>query len=203
MGALYSSSMIINPHTCITRPNNPVIISVSKPRVKSVLVSHILLVNPFIFFTFGYILFNNDYFQGATTPASNWVWDSEQSNGENNQLIFTFSFSLAGYDVTTASLSGLWGIDNVGTVLLNGNLLSSLPDVVVENFNTLHAFSAGPGSSAFVSGLNVLTFDVGNRGGPGAFRASVEVTAEVSTPSVAIMFLLGLVAVASRKIYTK
>jgi hypothetical protein len=146
---------------------------------------------------------NNDYFQGATTPASNWVWDSEQSNGENNQLIFTFSFSLDGYDVTTASLSGLWGIDNVGTVLLNGNLLSSLPDVVVENFNTLHAFSAGPGSSAFVSGLNVLTFDVGNRGGPGAFRASVEVTAEVSTPSVAIMFLLGLVAVASRKIYTK
>ena len=146
---------------------------------------------------------NNAYFQGATTPASNWVWDSEQSNGENNQLIFTFSFSLDGYDVTTASLSGLWGIDNVGTVLLNGNLLSSLPDVVVENFNTLHAFSAGPGSSAFVSGLNVLTFDVGNRGGPGAFRASVEVTAEVSTPSVAIMFLLGLVAVASRKIYTK
>lgn len=146
---------------------------------------------------------NNAYFQGATTPASNWVWDSEQSNGENEQLIFTFSFSLAGFDVTTASLSGLWGIDNVGTVLLNGNLLSSLPDVVVENFNTLHAFSAGPGSSAFVSGLNVLTFDVGNRGGPGAFRASVEVTAEVSTPSVAIMFLLGLVAVASRKIYTK
>jgi hypothetical protein len=146
---------------------------------------------------------NNAYFQGATTPASNWVWDSEQSNGENEQLIFTFSFSLAGFDVTTASLSGLWGIDNVGTVLLNGNLLSSLPDVVVENFNTLHAFSAGPGSNAFVSGLNVLTFDVGNRGGPGAFRASVEVTAEVSTPSVAIMFLLGLVAVASRKIYTK
>ena len=147
---------------------------------------------------------NGAYFQGATTPASGWVWDDANSSGEDEPLIFTFSFSLTGFDVASASLSGLWGVDNVGTVVLNGNLLSSLPDVVASNFNVLHAFSSGPNSGAFVTGLNVLTFDVGDRGLPGAFRASVEVTAsEVSSPSIAILLMFGLVALASRKIQKK
>ena len=96
------------------------------------------------------------YFNGTTTPASDWVWDAANSNGAGNPLEFTFSFSLEGFDISTAELTGLWGIDNVGNVSLNGTLLADLPNVVVGNFNVLDDFSVGPGSDIFVAGLNIL-----------------------------------------------
>lgn len=141
------------------------------------------------------------YFNGSTTPASDWVWASNVS--ENADLIFTFSFSLDGFDASTAVLSGLWGVDNVGSVSLNGVLLSNLPSVVTGNFNTLTSIFAGPNSSAFVAGLNVLTFNVGNRGGPGAFRASVEVNADakpVSAPATLSLLAMGLALVSARRV---
>lgn len=137
------------------------------------------------------------YFNGPTTPASNWVWAANVSS--NADLLFTFTFDLSGFDLSTAELSGLWGVDNVGEVFLNGYSLSSLPLVITGNFNVLTAFSAAPNSSAFLSGTNVLSFNVGNRGGPGAFRASVEVNAQpVSEP--ATLSLLGLALLAMRRI---
>ena len=143
---------------------------------------------------------NGAYFNGTTTPASDWVWDVANSNGSANPLLFTFSFSLTGFDVSTAVLTGLWGIDNVGSVSLNGNILSSLPNVITNNFNVLHAFSARPGSSAFVAGLNVLSYNVENRGGPGAFRTSVQVNANpIPEPSTLAILGLGLMALASRR----
>lgn len=140
---------------------------------------------------------NPAYFSGATTPASDWVWDLADSNGSGSPLEFTFSFSLTSFDLPTAVLTGLWGIDNVGTVSLNGNILSDLPDVITNNFNVLHAFSAGPGSSAFIAGLNVLSFNVENRGGPGAFRASVRV--DVPEPLTIAILGLGLMGIVSRR----
>ena len=148
------------------------------------------------------------YYNGATSPASSWVWASGVD--QNADLSFTFTFSLDGFDISTASLSGLWGVDNVGSVYLNNTLLSDLPNVVTGNFNVLTAFNAGPGSSAFVAGTNTLTFDVGNRGGPGAFRASVEVSAQqsnaaqISEPNALILFMLGLpMVLVARRIRNK
>lgn len=147
---------------------------------------------------------NSAYFNGATTPASDWVWDEANSTIGDANLIFTFSFSLTGYDIATASLSGLWGVDNVGSASLNGNVLSNLPNLAFSNFNQLHELSAGPNSGFFVSGLNVLTFDVNDLGLPGAFRASVEVTADaVPAPGMIALFLIGLAGIASRKISSK
>ena len=119
------------------------------------------------------------YFNGSTTPSSDWVWDAANTTGEGNTLEFTFSFSLEGYDPSTAKLTGLWGVDNVGSVSLNGTLLSDLPNHDEENFRSLHALSAGPESSIFVAGLNVLTFTVADLGLPGAIRASIEVSADI------------------------
>jgi len=138
------------------------------------------------------------YFNGATTPASNWVWDLAGSDTAENPLEFTFSFSLAGFDISTAELTGLWGIDNVGSVFLNGNIISNLPSVVGGNFSALHEIYVGPGSEYFVSGLNVLSFEVENRGGPGAFRASVGVTA-VPEPTTLAIFALGIMGLAARR----
>jgi len=129
------------------------------------------------------------YFQGATTPASNWVWPALVNGFE--EVTFTFSFDLTGFDLNSVALTGLWGIDNIGTVSLNGNLLSSLPNVVVGNFAVLTAFSANL-ASQFNQGANSLVFSVSNAGGPGAFRAAGTVTGNVSVPEPGTLALLGL-----------
>ena len=112
------------------------------------------------------------YFAGATTPASGWVWESSQAS---NPLTFLFDFSLSESQVSTASLSGLWGVDNTGRVELNGTLISELPNISTENFTSLTPFSADSG--LFIAGANVLSFQVANAGGPAGFRASVTVDA--------------------------
>lgn len=118
------------------------------------------------------------YFAGATTPASGWVWESSQAS---NPLTFLFDFSLSESQVSTASLTGLWGIDNTGSVELNGTVISELPIVTASNFTSLTPLSAA--SDLFVAGANVLSFQVANAGGPAAFRASVTVETESVGPS--------------------
>lgn len=142
------------------------------------------------------------YFNGLTTPASDWVWDETGSQNAAHPLVFTFSFLLTSFDLSSVQLTGLWGVDNVGSISLNGNLLSNLPDVVTSNFNVLHSFSAGANSNFFIAGLNILSFNVENRGGPGAFRASVQVTSDttpVPEPSTLAIFALGILGLASRR----
>lgn len=145
------------------------------------------------------------YYQGATTPASNWVWTNDPS--EDATINFTFSFDLTGYDLYTVSLSSVWGVDNVGSVSLNGNQLSVLPSVVVGNFNVLTAFSTTD-ASYFNQGVNSLVFNVSNAGGVGAFRAAGEVYADliptpdpiaVPAPATLLLVALGLVTLGLRK----
>lgn len=140
---------------------------------------------------------NSGFFNGATDPSSSWVWASGVDS--NVDLTFSFTFSLADEELSTATLSGLWGVDNVGTVSLNGVVLSSLPDIIASNYTTLHSFTAEPGSALFNSGINVLLFDVGNRGGPGAFRASVEVET-VSAPATLAIMAFGMFGLGLRRV---
>jgi hypothetical protein len=150
---------------------------------------------------------NSNYDNSVTTPESDWIWDSASSNGSANPLEFTFSFSLVGFDVSTANLSGLWGIDNVGSASLNGNVISDLQVVMNTNFNSLTAIAAGPGSAFFQTGLNVLTFNVANLGGAAGFRASVQVTADetvlVAEPTTLAILGLSLMGLASRRFKKK
>lgn len=142
---------------------------------------------------------NAAYTQVATTPASNWVWVNDPLV-EFGTLDFTFTFDLTGFKLATASLAGLWGVDNSGTVELNGTEVSALA-FGYEAFNQLHAF--GQGTALFNAGLNTLVFHATNAGGPGAFRASVLVDASpVPVPAglpLLAAALVGMGLVASRK----
>tara|TARA_R110002073_G_scaffold36800_2_gene106995 strand:+ start:316 stop:939 length:624 start_codon:yes stop_codon:yes gene_type:complete len=151
---------------------------------------------------------NGAYFQGATTPASNWVWGVDPD--QDATINFTFSFDLTGYDLNTVSLTGLWGADNFGSVSLNGNAVSSLPATTPKytNFRTLTAYTASD-VNFFNQGINNLVYSITNDGGPGAFRAAGELFADTSGPNIApspvpapasaMLVLLGLAGLGVRK----
>ena len=132
---------------------------------------------------------NGAYTQVATTPASNWVWVEDPASAFIT-YDFTFTFDLTGYDASTAALAGVWGVDNSGTVDLNGTLVAYL-DFGYPAFNTMNPFDDA--GAAFLDGVNTLTFHATNSGGPGAVRASVTVTADVApVPLPASLPLLAL-----------
>lgn len=143
-----------------------------------------------------------DYLHPAYLPNSStsaWVWDE---NPTLSSVTFTHSFDLTGFDYTTASLSGLWGADNVGTAYLNGTAISSI-SFGRDAFLMLTAFSATQG---FFAGINTLSFTVINTGvwshrNPAAFRAEALVTADLSPspvpiPASGFLLLAGLGAIA-------
>ncbi|MCB1705979.1 MAG: PEP-CTERM sorting domain-containing protein [Halioglobus sp.] len=151
---------------------------------------------------------NAAYFQGATTPASNWVWGVDPD--KDATINFTFSFDLTGYDLSTVSITGLWGADNFGSVFLNGNTVSALPAATPKytNFRTLTAFTASD-VNFFNQGINNLVYSITNDGAAGAFRAAGELFADASGPNVApsavpapasaMLVLLGLAGFGVRK----
>jgi hypothetical protein len=139
---------------------------------------------------------NSAYDNSVTTPASNWVWDGITGIA----TYYTFTFSLAGFDISTANLSGLFGVDNVGVASLNGNVISNLSTPGGGNFNSLTTFASGGSSGFFNTNTNILTFEVKDLGAPGAFRASVQVTANaIPEPSIPAILGLGLMFLAYRR----
>ena len=108
----------------------------------------------------------------AFPVATNWIdpngagvrsnWISQTTNGANNlapgSYVFTTRFDLTNYAIGAINLSGRWAVDNSGTMLLNGNLISSASGFTgFTNFSTSNA-------AFFVPGVNVLTFNVVNAG---------------------------------------
>ena len=98
---------------------------------------------------------NADWFSGwlANGPASTWI--AINANVANNgaaPYTFTRTFDLTGFDISTASLTGAWAIDDAGTVNLNGNLLDTQGS---GGWGSLHNISAP--AADFVSGVNTLT----------------------------------------------
>ncbi|MEM7471377.1 MAG: VPLPA-CTERM sorting domain-containing protein [Pseudomonadota bacterium] len=138
---------------------------------------------------------NAAYDQSPTPIASEWVWIGDINN--NDFASFEMTFDLTGFDLTTASLFGFWGVDNVGTISLNGTQIAELAGLQEENFAFLNPYGSAD-SSLFLSGVNSLRFDVQDLGGPGAFRATARVTADplqiapVPLPAGAPLLLAGL-----------
>lgn len=114
----------------------------------------------------------------AENAGSRWI--SFASNGGSGVGSFdvTTSFDLTGFSAATASITGLWGVDNSSAMLLNG----AATGVNLAGFSSLTSFAL---NSGFVSGINTLTLRVRNSGGPAAVRLDqLVLSADVAPSSV-------------------
>ncbi len=103
----------------------------------------------------------------ATTVNFMWMgngassaWINASGAGDDNApagtYVYTLVFSLAGFDPTTAVISGQWTSDNGSTIYLNGvntGITHSLP----WEFTRFDPFQL---NSGFIAGMNTLSFAV-------------------------------------------
>ena len=126
--------------------------------------------------------------------------DAGGSQASTNPAIYTLTFSLAGLDPNSASISGLFSADNHATAYLNGTQIAH-----TDTFSSFTSFSA---TSGFLAGANTLSFSVLDDGAPSAFEvsalhgtASLPSAAAVPEPATWAMMLggFGLVGGAMRR----
>jgi hypothetical protein len=131
--------------------------------------------------------------------SSRWIGPNNSSNmiGPPGGYTYATTFSLAGFNSSTASVAGNWSSDNAGVnIFINGTPLgfSTTPGA----FTAFHPFTI---NSGFVGGVNTLAFVVnnGNGGPPPHFNATglrVEMTGTatataVPEPDSLLLLLLG------------
>ena len=130
----------------------------------------------------------------ANDADSRWISISAGGTPGNNTSVYRLTFSLAGLNAATASITGRWGTDNFGSILLNGGATgNSLVGIDANNFNQLHAFTI---SSGFVAGINTLDFSVTDGGPPTALRVddlagTASLAGGVPEPATWAMMVLG------------
>ena len=150
---------------------------------------------------------------------SYWVWaaaDAAQIQ-TNNRAVYEFKFNSTGYDLSTMAIEGYWGVDNYGSISLNGVALTDADAGVsgtvleksggVSNFQSANYFSIAGAEYFLFEAVNTLTFTLfdedfdtfGDIGGSsfGAFQAITEVTAAaVPLPAGSVLGLSGLAVLA-------
>ncbi|AXI47457.1 hypothetical protein C1J03_16455 [Sulfitobacter sp. SK012] len=143
---------------------------------------------------------NNNWDESLTTPTSQWLWDGQYSNQagsggtENGTLEWTFDFDLTGYTLETAAITGFAAMDNFGTISLNGNDIFTLTGNTASNYRALASYGT-PFAGYFNEGLNTLMYSVSNNNGPGGFRATLNVQADVAPvplPAAGFLLMAGL-----------
>ena len=100
------------------------------------------------------------------------LWISPMTDGNLGAEVGTFNYRLTflmenassqALDPSTAHIQGFWGVDNFGTLKLNGNTITTAGSLVdpfdQSGFNNPNAFDITTG---FVSGLNTLDFVLEN-----------------------------------------
>jgi len=137
----------------------------------------------------------------ANDSDSRWISvNSKGGNETTASTTYTYetTFDLTGFDASTASITGLWGADNYGSIFLNGNDTGNFLSFGSGAFRSLSHFSI---AEYFIDGINTLSVELTNGHlnpvhdpGPGALRfdeLELQATA-VSEPGTLALFSLGL-----------
>ena len=130
----------------------------------------------------------------ANTASSGWI----NATGSGNDIealgnyTYTLSFSMNGFDLSTAEISGEWTSDNESEIFFNG-----VDTGFFSGTNGFGAFSPFSITNGFVSGQNQLQFVVTQEGGSGPINPEglqVNITSATASPvpEPATFSLLGL-----------
>ncbi len=127
----------------------------------------------------------------ANTSTSQWInpvvtGSTQPPTVVNGEYDYVTTFSLSGYDPTTARLSGqLTADDTVSDILINGH--STGQSTASSSYASFAPFSIGSAFSAdFLQGVNTITFKVQNTGnGPSGLQVQIAGTASVPAPEPA------------------
>jgi len=91
----------------------------------------------------------------ANSAASSWIAYDPNNAHDNGLGTYSTTFTLNSSDLSTASISGTWTLDDSGELVLNGNVIATLGD---GHWGFLFGFPSVPaGSSDFVLGVNTLS----------------------------------------------
>ncbi len=121
---------------------------------------------------------------------SAWIGpnNDHQVDGPVGNYDYQVSFSLAGFNPSTASITGGWSSDNNGVAILLNGVNSGNPGTSFTQFSI--GFAPFSITSGFQAGINTLDFIVYNGGGPTALRVEMTGTA-TPTPEPTSIALLG------------
>lgn len=130
--------------------------------------------------------------QGGYVPNdgdSRWVSLSATGYPGGNTTTYRLTFNMTGLNAATASISGSWATDNLGTIFFNGVNTG----ITTGTFADLTAFSI---TSGFSAGLNTLDFQIQDITAPTAFRVddlvgTAQALAMVPEPSSWALLIIG------------
>jgi hypothetical protein len=91
------------------------------------------------------------------TAASGWIGVLNPGSSYQPPVPYTFSetFSMAGFQVATAQISGFWGIDDYGQLFMNGIALS--PSLSGGDYPWGYSMSFSVPDADLLPGLNTIT----------------------------------------------
>jgi hypothetical protein len=130
------------------------------------------------------------------TSTSSWISVFPDNNGGEGVFEYTYNFAFtlaSGVDLSLIRLAGRWASDNQSRYRINTTWLTEYEDSCASSgpavddpgcYNSWHAFAI---TSGFQEGVNVLSFQVLNGGGPTGIRAE----GAVATPEPGTLLLIG------------
>ena len=132
----------------------------------------------------------------AQSPNSAWVWvNASGVAGTNSPYTFQLTFDLTGFNPAMATISGSWGVDNDGSILLNGSTPVGSGALALDggdnasNYLSFHDFQITGG---FVSGINTLDFLSTDLGVIGGLNVNSLVGTVSSVPEPGSLVLSGI-----------
>lgn len=146
-----------------------------------------------------------DNSEGADT--SEWISpDAEETSSNPNSsvtpYVYTETFSLTGFALSSVVITGQWSADNYGDIFINGNEVTAGTDGtlanVAGNFKTFTSFVLNDANigSFLNAGSNTITFDVFNNpnGSPDVTGLNVDIESATGSiaPEPASFALMGL-----------